>query len=78
VAGFTDQHHFMTGVVTQLMSEQFGANADPATRRALQTLLHPEILGTSFQFLALAKNVPASVPLSGFKFARDPRAALGL
>jgi SAM-dependent MidA family methyltransferase len=78
LAGFTDQHHFMTGVVTQLMSEQFGATADPATRRALQTLLHPEILGTTFQFLALTKNAPASVPLSGFKFARDPRAALGL
>ena len=78
VAGFTDQHHFTTGVVTALMPEQFGANADAATRRALQTLLHPEILGTTFQFLALTKNVPASAPLSGFKFARDPRVALGL
>jgi SAM-dependent MidA family methyltransferase len=78
VAGFTDQHHFATGVVTALMPEQFGADADARTRRALQTLLHPEFLGTTFQFLALTRNVAPSVRLSGFKFARDPRAALGL
>lgn len=78
VAGFTDQHHFTIGVVTALLPEQFGENADPATRRALQTLLHPEILGTTFQFLGLTKNVAPGVPLSGFKFARDPRVALGL
>ena len=78
VAGFTDQHHFMTGVVTALMAEQFDGSADSKTRRALQTLLHPEFLGTTFQFLALAKGIPPGVPLSGFKFARDPRAALGL
>ncbi|HWN94755.1 MAG TPA: SAM-dependent methyltransferase, partial [Methylomirabilota bacterium] len=77
-AGFTDQHHFATGVVTELMTEQFGGNAGAATRRALQTLLHPEFLGTTFQFLLLTKGVALSVPLSGFKFARDPRAALGL
>jgi SAM-dependent MidA family methyltransferase len=77
VAGFTDQHHFATAVVTALMPEQFDAGADPRTRRALQTLLHPELLGTTFQFLALARNAPDR-PLSGFKFARNPRAALGL
>ena len=78
VAGFTDQHHFATGVVTALMPEQFGATADAATRRALQTLLHPEFLGTTFQFLALATGVAPNFQLSGFKFARDSRAALGL
>lgn len=78
VAGFTDQHHFATGVVTALMAEQFGGNANAATRRALQTLLHPEFLGTTFQFLALTKDVASGAQLSGFKFARDPRAALGL
>jgi len=77
VAGFTDQHHFTTGVVTELMPEQFDANADAATRRALQMLLHPELLGTIFQFLTLARN-PPDVRLSGFKFARDRRPALGL
>jgi SAM-dependent MidA family methyltransferase len=78
VAAFTDQHHFATGVVTALLPEQFGADADAGSRRALQTLLHPEILGTTFQFLALTKNVPSGPQLSGFKFARDPRVALGL
>lgn len=77
VAGFTDQHHFTTGVVTTLMPKQFDASADAATRRALQTLLHPELLGTTFQFLALARNAPER-PLSGFKFARNPRSTLGL
>ena len=76
VAGFTDQHHFTTGVVTALMAEQFGPNADAATRRALQTLLQPEFLGTTFQFLALTRGVAPGGPLSGFKFARDPRIAL--
>jgi SAM-dependent MidA family methyltransferase len=78
VIGFTDQHHFVTGVVTALMPDRFDTNADAATRRALQTLLHPEFLGTTFQFLALTKDVGLNFPLSGFKFARNPRAALGL
>ena len=69
VSGFTDQHHFATGVVTELMAEQFGANADAATRRALQTLLHPEFLGTTFQSLALRRGVSLGVPLSGFNGA---------
>jgi SAM-dependent MidA family methyltransferase len=78
VAAFTDQHHFMSGIVTALMAEQFGVNTKAGTRRALQTLLHPEFLGTTFQVLALTKDVAPDFRLSGFKFARDPRAALGL
>ena len=78
VAGFTDQHHFAPGVAAALMPEQFDANADAGTRRALQTLLHPELLGTTFQFLALTRNVVPDFQLSGFRFARDPRIALGL
>ena len=78
VAGFTDQHHFVTGVVTALMQEEFDAEADAGTRRALQTLLHPEFLGKTFQFLALTRNIAPGFPLSGFRFARDSRAALGV
>jgi SAM-dependent MidA family methyltransferase len=74
VIGFTDQHHFLTGIIS--------ANSDAVSidksARALQTLLHPEMLGRSFQVLALAKDVDLAEPLSGFKFARDPRLALGL
>jgi len=74
VAGFTDQHHFVTGIISEfpeLVENQ-------KTKRALQTLLHPEMLGRAFQVLALNKNVDLAAPLAGFKFAREPRAALGI
>ena len=79
IAGFTDQHHFLTGII----SEWPELTKDPKTRRALQTLLHPEMLGRSFQVLALGKEAAAedfalAAPLAGFKFARDPRSLLGL
>ena len=69
VTGFADQHHFFTGLISELLQDEFGPQASPATRRALQTLLHPEFLGTTFQFLALSKNAPVE-QLSGFRFAR--------
>jgi SAM-dependent MidA family methyltransferase len=66
--GFTDQHHFITGLLARLAPRE-------SERRALQTLLHPELLGTRFQFLSLRKNVPEH-QLSGFRFARAARGAL--
>jgi SAM-dependent MidA family methyltransferase len=66
LSGFTDQHHFVTG----LLSRSVAKETEPASGRALQTLLHPELLGTRFQFLALSKNAPSG-QLSGFHFARD-------
>ncbi|MEY2483766.1 MAG: hypothetical protein QOK24_2294 [Verrucomicrobiota bacterium] len=69
VTGFADQHHFFTGLISGLMQEEFGPRSSPAMRRALQTLLHPEFLGTTFQFLALSRNAPVK-QLSGFRFAR--------
>jgi SAM-dependent MidA family methyltransferase len=70
VAGFTDQHHFLTGIISAW--PEFAQ--DPKAKRALQTLLHPEMLGRAFQVLALAKDVDlAAAPLSGFKYARDSR-----
>jgi SAM-dependent MidA family methyltransferase len=92
VAGFTDQHHFLTGIIsawpdlvqapssnsTALSRRVHDAGADRKTKRALQTLLHPQMLGRAFQVLALAKNVdPLSPRLAGFKFAREP-GSLGL
>jgi len=74
VTGFTDQHHFLTGIISRFGNGEQGQPflADPAkARRELQTLLHPEMLGRAFQVLALAKNVsPETDPLMGFKFAR--------
>ena len=69
VTGFADQHHFFTGLISGLLPAEFGPQASASTRRALQTLLHPELLGTTFQFLALSRNAPVE-QLSGFRFAR--------
>jgi SAM-dependent MidA family methyltransferase len=74
IAGFTDQHHFLTGLISAFPE----IVAEEKSKRALQTLLHPEMLGRSFQVLALAKDVDPALRLSGFRFARDPRPALGL
>ena len=93
IAGFTDQHHFLTGIIsrwpdlvqaclsnsTALSSQVQVVGSHRKTKRELQTLLHPEMLGRSFQVLALTKNVdPNSPRLAGFKFAREPRFALDL
>jgi SAM-dependent MidA family methyltransferase len=82
VTGFTDQHHFLTGIISktpEIIEEE-------KSKRALQTLLHPEMLGRAFQVLALNRDVDpplatavgVAAPLAGFKFARDPRVALGI
>jgi SAM-dependent MidA family methyltransferase len=73
IAGFTDQHHFITGIISELMRDEFEETGAPATRRGLQTLLHPELLGVSFQFLALEKGADIRTRLSGFRFAPAPR-----
>jgi hypothetical protein len=90
VAGFVDQHHFLTGIISELGMGGAGEPLDgdwrqsplldsSKAKRALQTLLHPEMLGRAFQVLALAKNVDPRAPrLSGFQFARDTGSALGL
>ncbi len=61
ITGFADQHHFFTGLLAR-DPELAGDNT-----RALQTLLHPEFLGTRFQFLGLTRDFRSS--LSGFRFA---------
>jgi SAM-dependent MidA family methyltransferase len=75
VAGFTDQHHFLAGIISQSESGDSGQSLLADSRKAkreLQTLLHPEMLGRAFQVLALAKNAgPETNPLAGFKFARQ-------
>jgi len=77
VAGFTDQHHFLTGLISELPN--FISESSAKMKRELQTLLHPEMLGRAFQVLALAKNVGfGALKLAGFKFAAEPDAALAL
>jgi SAM-dependent MidA family methyltransferase len=75
IGGFTDQHHFLTGL---LSSHPDLAAAGAKKNRALQTLIHPEFLGMKFQFLGLTKGFPGNNSLGGFKFACDARVALEL
>jgi SAM-dependent MidA family methyltransferase len=78
VAGFTDQHHFITGLLAGPGGAELIQNADAKTQRALQTLLHPGFLGMKFQFLVLAKGIDEDIRLSGLQFGRDARTTLGL
>ena len=71
--GFTDQHHFLTGIVSKFFPK---VEFDASEKRAVQTLLHPEMLGRNFQALALGKNFAGK--LSGFQFARDAATELGI
>ena len=71
--GFTDQHHFLTGIVSKFFP---AAGFSLSEKRALQTLLHPEMLGRNFQVLGLGKNFTEK--LTGFQFARDPATELGI
>jgi SAM-dependent MidA family methyltransferase len=75
ITGFTDQHHFLTGL---LAADPALAAASAEQSRALQTLLHPEFMGTKFQFLGLSRNFASAASLGGFKFAREARTSLGL
>ena len=72
LAGFTDQHHFMVG----LGAAHFAHEANAAERRAFQTLMHPQFMGTAFKVVCFAKAVEPSLPLAGFRFAR-PSVACG-
>jgi SAM-dependent MidA family methyltransferase len=77
VAGFTDQHHALTALAAQIFPDMPDTRLTAAAARemrALRQLLHPESMGTSFKFLALAKNSDA--PLTAFRFARDARREL--
>ncbi len=76
LAGFTDQHHFITGLLAA--HPELAAPRDAKFGPALQTLLHPAHLGMKFQFLVLSKAVAADAKLAGLRFMREPHAALGL
>jgi len=77
LAGFTDQHHLMVGL------SQLHFPDEPATTperqkelRALQTLMHPTLMGRVFKAICFTRGTAPS--LSGFRFARDARGALNL
>ncbi len=61
--GLVDQQRFLTGIVGQ-----DSGVISPAEVRALQTLTHPEHLGSRFKVLIQAKDAPSD--LAGLRFAR--------
>jgi len=74
LSGYTDQHHFLTPLAAQTFAAR---SPSPQEARSLKTLLHPELLGRSFQVLCMSRRVPP-LPLSGFQFARNPLPELGI
>jgi len=79
VEGFTDQHHFLMGASESLLRTLDGPPdaGTQKTLRSLQSLLHPESMGTQFHYLALAKNIREGGALSGFRHARPLEKTLG-
>jgi SAM-dependent MidA family methyltransferase len=76
--GFADQHHYLVGASHELFAKVSNPPDELSQKslRALQTLLHPESMGTQFHYLALSKGVALAPPLSGFKFARHAQQQL--
>ena len=79
VAGFTDQHHFIVALGALHFPASIPDTADSRRElRAFKTLMHPQMMGRSFQVLALEKGGESPPLLTGFRFARNAREALGL
>lgn len=77
--GFTDQHHFMVGLSQEYFKDTTDLTPERAQEmRAFKTLMHPELMGTSFKAICLEKHLPKGLPLLGFRFAADARSTLGL
>ena len=64
--GFSDQHHFTVSIG----AEHFADGANAPERRAFQTLMHPEFMGTAFKVAAFSKGIGPAQSLSGFRFAK--------
>jgi SAM-dependent MidA family methyltransferase len=64
--GLVDQYYFLTGILAE--DSDFLEKASAKIRRELQTLLHPEMLGRSFQVLVLARGISSSSKMSGLRF----------
>ena len=80
LAGYADQHHFLAALGKQAFPDTTEP-PDPARQkllRAFTTLMHPNLMGMHFKFLALEKNLPPNtdVSLSGFQFSQNPRGTL--
>jgi SAM-dependent MidA family methyltransferase len=73
--GFTDQHHFLAGIISKFFPD---ADFNASEKRALQTLLHPEMLGRNFQALASAKIFTRTLPGFVSRVIPTPRSRIRL
>jgi SAM-dependent MidA family methyltransferase len=79
IGGFTDQHHFIVALGTLHFPASIpDTPASQRELRAFKTLMHPQMMGRSFQILALEKAGDSPTPLTGFRFASAASKALGL
>jgi len=77
ILGYSDQHHFLMGAAEPwLRSLGDSASGMQPDLRALQTLLHPSLMGMQFKAIALGKDFPAETTLSCFKYQRPGVTAL--
>ncbi len=73
LAGFTDQHHFITGLARLHFADTDEWSAARQKEvRAFQTLMHPQMLGSAFHAICFARGLLPAEPLSGFSFAQPP------
>lgn len=79
LAGFTDQHHFLAALGRLVFPDVTDPRELTPERRkemrAFMALMHPGLMGSSFQFLALARG--AETTLEGFALATNPAKRLG-
>jgi SAM-dependent MidA family methyltransferase len=76
--GLVDQHHFMVGVARDdylaFQEDQLKQNPnDPqvlAALRAFRSLMHPEMMGTTFKFLIQSKGVSEIPELMGLHYSK--------
>lgn len=70
--GFADQCHFLAGLLETLVARadaRLQASLTARERSGFLTLMHPEMMGTQFKFLALARGIKSEPPLAGFRHA---------
>ncbi len=82
VTGYTDQHHFLVGLgQKEFEGRMTDLNSTPQEAEkalaAFRTLMHPNMMGSTFKYIAFERNMESAPGLTGFAHAGDPYAALG-
>lgn len=70
IEGFADQHHALLSLARHPLLEMEKQSLQPDAMkriRQLRTLMHPEMMGTSFKFFGLSRGMSPSPPLEAFR-----------